>query len=112
LSSLPKFLGSYILLSSLSTDVINLNAAQLIIPKEETPRKKFVTKKSCAIKTITFTFMEEGETSSINQVLKTVLKLMNEIPVEEEVSWKNIRRIRQNYVNLTETPLLGCGFHD
>jgi hypothetical protein len=92
------------LLSLLSIDVVNLNVAQLILPKEDSPQKKFVTKKSCAIKTTTFTFLEEGEISSINQVLKTVLKLMNEIPVEEEVSWKNIRRIRQNYVNLTEKP--------
>jgi hypothetical protein len=84
--------------------VIKLNAAQLILPKEETLQKKFKFKKSSIIKPITFTFMEEGETSSINQVLKTVLKLMNEIPVEEEVSWENIRQIQQNYVNLTEKP--------
>jgi hypothetical protein len=38
--------------------------------------------------------------SPINQVLKTILKLMNEIPVEEEVSWENIHQLRQNYVNL------------
>lgn len=44
--------------------------------------------------------MEDGKMLPINQVLKTVLKLMNEIPVEEEVSWENIRQIRQNYVNL------------
>ena len=82
--------------------MINLNVAQLTLPKEETPQKKFEFNKSHAIKTITFTFLEEGESSSINQVLKTVLKLMNEIPVEEEISWENIRQIRQNYVNLTE----------
>ncbi|MFX1505508.1 MAG: hypothetical protein ACFFDC_05265 [Promethearchaeota archaeon] len=77
-----------------------MNTIQLLLPKQKIPQKKIVIKNSCAIKTINFTFMEDGKMLPINQVLKTVLKLMNEIPVEEEVSWENIRQIRQNYVNL------------
>ncbi|MFX0208866.1 MAG: hypothetical protein ACFFDT_22980 [Candidatus Hodarchaeota archaeon] len=97
---LQKFLGYYILLSLLFIDVIKLNAVQLLLPKQKTPKKKIEIKNSYAIKTINFTFIEDGKTLPINQVLKTILKLMNEIPVEEEVSWENIRQLRQNYVNM------------
>ncbi|MFW9903168.1 MAG: hypothetical protein ACFFFH_02465 [Candidatus Thorarchaeota archaeon] len=102
---LLKFLGNYMLLSFLFFEVINLNVVQLLLPKQKTPQKKIETKKSHAIRTINFTFKEDEIIYPINQVLKTILKLMNEIPVEEEVSWENICQIRRNYLNLTKTPL-------
>jgi len=80
--------------------VIKLNAVQLLLPRVKTPQKNLKSKKSSLIKTIKFITKEDMKTHPINQVLKTVLELMNEIPVEEEVSWKNIHKIRQNYLNL------------
>jgi len=80
--------------------MVKLNAVQLLLPNQKTPQKVLKIKKSSPIKTFTFITKEDMMILPINQVLKTVLKLMNKIPVEEEVSWKNINQIRQNYLNL------------
>lgn len=80
--------------------MVNLKAVQLLLPKQKNPRKNLNIRKLCSIKPIDFKLKEDMMKSPINQVLKTILKLMNEIPVEEEVSWENIHQIRQNYVNL------------
>jgi hypothetical protein len=95
-----QFLGNYILPSSEVVDVVKLNTVQLQLPKQKTPQKNHKVKKSSPIKTVKFIMQDDMIELPINQVLKTVLELMNEIPVEEEVSWKNIRLIRQNYLNL------------
>ncbi|MFX0125411.1 MAG: hypothetical protein ACFFAE_17455 [Candidatus Hodarchaeota archaeon] len=77
-----------------------MNTVQLLLPRQKKPRKNLNIKKLGSTKTINFRQKEDMMRTPINQVLKTVLELMNEIPVEEEVSWENIRQIRQNYVNL------------
>ncbi|MHA2204143.1 MAG: hypothetical protein ACW991_10685 [Candidatus Hodarchaeales archaeon] len=82
------------------TEVVNLNAVQLLLPKLESPRKNLDIKKLCSIKRIDFKIKEDMINSPINQVLKTILELMNEIPVEEEVSWEKIHQIQRNYANL------------
>jgi hypothetical protein len=79
---------------------MKLNTVQLLLPKQKTPQKCKKIKKSSRIKTLNF-IMANGGIPVINQVLKTVLKLMNEIPVEEEVSWENIHQLQQNYIILT-----------
>ncbi|MFX1539028.1 MAG: hypothetical protein ACFFDI_33005 [Promethearchaeota archaeon] len=77
-----------------------MNAVQLLLPKQKTLQKNLKVKKSSPLKTVNFIAKEDIMENPINQVLKTVLELMNEIPVEEEVSWKNIHQIQQNYLNL------------
>ena len=93
-------MGNYIHPSSVAIDVKKLNAVQLFFPKQKISQKNLKIKKSSSIKTGKFITKKDMRTLPINQVLKTVLELMNEIPVEEEVSWKNIHRIRENYLNL------------
>lgn len=80
--------------------MVNLKAVQLLLPKQKFPPKNRKIKKSSSMKTVKLIIKEDEKNIPINQVLKTVLELMNEIPVEEEVSWKNIHKIRQNYLNL------------
>ncbi len=80
--------------------MVNLNAVQLLLPKQKSPRKNLKIKKQCSIKPIEIELKEDKMNTPINRVLKTILKLMNEIPVEEEASWENIHLIQQNYVNL------------
>jgi len=88
--------------------VIRVNTIQLFLSEKKKLQKNVtIKKKSCSISSTDIRLNEPIIKTPFNQVLKTILELMNKIPVEEEVSWKNIHQLRQKFVKLHKNPKSG-----
>ena len=79
-----------------------MKAVQLLLPKEKKTQRIVDFKKGCSKSTTNIKLKELMMEIPINQVLKTVLELMNKMPVEEDVSWRTINYLRQNYIRLND----------
>lgn len=82
--------------------MVNVKAVQRLLPKEKKTQIIDDFKKGCSKSTTSIKLKEPMMEIPINQVLKTVLELMNEMPVEEDVSWRTINHLRQNYIRLND----------
>jgi len=86
--------------------VIRVNTIQLFLSEKKKLQKNVTIKKKCSISSTDIRLNEPIIKTPFNQVLKTILELMNKIPVEE-VSWKNIHQLRQKFVKLHKNPKSG-----
>lgn len=77
-----------------------MNAVQFLLPEEKKPKKIVILKEVCTESTTSFKIKEPMTDIPFNQILKTVLEVMNKIPVEEDVSWRTINYLRKNYFRL------------
>ncbi|MHA2247612.1 MAG: hypothetical protein ACXADY_21870 [Candidatus Hodarchaeales archaeon] len=80
-----------------------MNAVQLLLPEDKKPKKIVILKEVCTENTestTSFKIKEPIMEIPINQILKTVLELMNKMPVEEEVSWRTMNHLGKNYMRL------------
>jgi len=83
-----------------------VNTIQLFLSEKKKLQKNVTIKKKCSISSTDIRLNEPIIKTPFNQVLKTILELMNKIPVEE-VSWKNIHQLRQKFVKLHKNPKSG-----
>lgn len=77
-----------------------MNAVQLLLPEDKKPKKIVILKEVCTESTTSFKIKGLMMDIPINQILKTVLELMNKMPVEEDISWRTINHLRKNYLRL------------
>ena len=77
-----------------------MNAVQFLVPEDKKPKKIVILKEICTESTTSFKIKEPMMDIPFNQILKTVLELMNKIPVEADISWRTINHLRKNYSRL------------
>ena len=77
-----------------------MNAVQLLLPEDKKPKKIVILKEVCTESTTSFKIKGFMMDIPINKILKTVLELMNKMPVEENISWRTINHLRKNYLRL------------
>ncbi len=87
--------------------MIRVNIIQLFLSEKKKLQKNVTIKKKCSISSIDIRLNEPMKKTPFNQVLKTILELMNKIPVEEEVSWKNIHQLSQKFIKIHKNPKPG-----
>ena len=67
---------------------------QLLLPEEKKPKITLNFQERFSESTINLELKAFTLENPTNQLLKRVFELMNRLPVEEDVSWKNIHYLR------------------
>ncbi len=70
--------------------------------KDKKQRKTFSLMKNYSIISPSYELKRPIMNIPINQLLKTVLKIMNEKSVHEDVPWKIIHKLQQNFRRLND----------
>lgn len=74
----------------------------MLQPKDKKQRKTFSLMKNYSIISTSYELKRPIMNIPINQLLKTVLKIMNEKSVYENVPWRTIHKLQQNYRRIND----------